>query len=69
MRARTQSKDAKFVNLLPARVRARRLRRRQLMLAGVMGVVLVAAGAFVTVQRYDQLRQVDAAQVSLGTDS
>ncbi|MCL5053027.1 pilus assembly protein PilM [Ferrimicrobium acidiphilum] len=67
MRARTQSKDAKFVNLLPARVRARRLRRRQLMLAGVMGVVLVAAGAFLTVQRYDQLRQVDAAQVSLGT--
>ncbi len=67
MRARTQSKDAKFVNLLPARVRARRMHRRQLMLVGAMGVVLVAAGAFVTVQRYNQLHQVEATQTSLAT--
>lgn len=67
MRARTQHKDTKFVNLLPARVRARRLRRRQLMLAGVVGALVVAAGGLVTFQRYQQLSQVDAAQTSVAT--
>ncbi|WP_298209362.1 pilus assembly protein PilM [Ferrimicrobium sp.] len=67
MRARTHEKGAKLVNLLPARVRARRQRRRQFAFLGALGAVLVGAGALLTLQRYQQLHQAQEAQASLGT--
>ena len=67
MRARTHDKGVKFVNLLPARVRARRQHRRQLILAGAAGVALIGAGALLTLQRYQQLQQVQETQTSLTT--
>ncbi len=62
LRASDRDKNAKLVNLLPARVRARRLRRRQLLAAGALGVALVGAAASLTIQRLDQLRQVEGTQ-------
>jgi|GEM_PF-3698876 len=62
LRAGAKSKDVKYANLLPARVRVRRLRRQQLAVASLLGIVVAGAAGLVTVQRLDQLHQVEATQ-------